>query len=212
MEQNFQTSFIPKAPIVQDETPKGKQPMSLFLVFSIIMFLTIVVVYGGLFFYQITLKQSIEKYKADLELAKGRFEIDRINELKVLDKRLIAGSKILDKHITISPIFQILQEITMKSVRYNNFTYNVSENGEILIKLNGQAQNYRSIALQSDLYSSNKNLIQPVFSNLNLDEKGNVLFQLDFKVDPLLVNYKQKLDRERIIPVSENNSIPDLIQ
>jgi hypothetical protein len=50
---------------------------------------------------------------------------------------------------------------------------------------------YRSIALQSDLFTQNKNLIDPVFSNLTLDNSGNVLFDLEFLVDPSFVNYKQ---------------------
>ena len=53
--------------------------------------------------------------------------------------------------------------------------------------MSGLAIGYRSVALQSDLFAQNKNLIDPVFSNLTLDDKGNVLFDLEFSVDPSLL-------------------------
>jgi hypothetical protein len=59
--------------------------------------------------------------------------------------------------------------------------------------MSGVAMGYRAIALQSDLFAENKNLIDPVFSNLTLDSDANVLFDLDFSVDSNFVNYKQTL-------------------
>jgi hypothetical protein len=52
------------------------------------------------------------------------------------------------------------------------------------------------VALQSDLFAQNKNLIDPVFSNLTLDDKGNVDFDLEFSVDPSFINYKKVLAAE----------------
>ena len=52
------------------------------------------------------------------------------------------------------------------------------------------------LALQSDLFTQNKNLIDPVFSNLALDDRGNVVFDLEFSVDPSFVDYKQVLQEE----------------
>ena len=61
------------------------------------------------------------------------------------------------------------------------------------VAMKGQAVGYRSIALQSDLFAQNKQLIDPVFSNLTLDNKGNVLFDLQFSVDPTFIDYKKML-------------------
>ena len=62
-----------------------------------------------------------------------------------------------------------------------------------MVKTSGIAVGYKSVALQSDLFTKNKNLIDPVFSNLSLDNSGNVVFDLEFSVDPSLVNYKTML-------------------
>jgi hypothetical protein len=130
-----------------------------------------------------------------LTLAQNRFEPSKITELQVLDKRLNASTEILANHLAISPIFTALENITMKTVRYTKFDYELGtdKNKTVDVKISGQAIGYRSVALQADLFAQEKSFINPVFSNLTLDNSGNVLFDLEFTVDPAFVNYKQSL-------------------
>jgi hypothetical protein len=132
----------------------------------------------------------------DLELAKNRFEPAKIIQLQVLDKRLKASTEILSKHISISPIFKELQDFTIKNVSYTKFSYSFddSKNAKVEVKMNGIAAGYVSIILQTDVITQSKYFIDPVFSNLSLDDKGNVLFDLDFSVDPNLIDYKKMLE------------------
>jgi hypothetical protein len=194
MEPNFQTSFIPKKPIV-DERAVSTRPISFFIIISIFVLVTVVVTTIGLYFYKGIVAKNITDMQASLTLAQNRFEPSKITELQVLDKRLNAATEILSNHITVTPIFIALQDLTMQSVRYTKFSYNVSTdpNASIDVKMSGVALGYRSIALQSDLFSQNKNIIDPIFSNLTLDNSGNVLFDLNFSVTPSFVNYKQNL-------------------
>ncbi|MEK7071420.1 MAG: hypothetical protein AAB943_00605 [Patescibacteria group bacterium] len=195
MEQNFQTSFIPKQSMMEEPaaTPRS---FGILTVISVIIFLTMVVASGGLYFYkQITVK-SISNMEKDLDLAKNRFEPSKIVQLQILDRRLRASTEILSKHIAISPIFKALQDITMKTVRYTGFSYdlNTDKNFQVRVKMGGLAVGYRSIALQADLFSQNKYFIDPIFSNLSLDDKGNVLFELEFSVEPSFVDYQQMIE------------------
>lgn len=195
MEQNFQTSFIPKKSMIEQRVV-AKRPVGLLLIISIIILITMGLVSGGAFFYKGVLTANITKMKNDLNLVKNRFEPSKITQLKLLDKRLTYSSNVLSKHITISPIFKALEAITMKTVRYNSFSYAAGgEGSKIIVTMKGQAIGYRSIALQADLFTKNKNLIDPIFSGLSLDEKGNVLFDLTFSVDPTFVDYKQVLKK-----------------
>ncbi len=180
MEQNFQTSFIPKKPMIP-ETVASSRPISIFLIISLFILFTVLIATGGLYFYKISATKNIATSK--------------ITELQVLDKRLRASSEILANHIAVTPIFTALEVLTMKSVRYTKFTYEkgIDKNSPIKVSISGIAIGYRAVALQSDLFSQNKNLIDPVFSNLTLDNSGNVLFDLQFSVDPSLLNYKQNL-------------------
>ena len=195
MEQNFQTSFIPKKPMIEERTVASR-PISFLTVVSVVIFFTVIIATGALYFYDKVLAKNITKMENDLNLAKNRFEPSKIIQLQVLDKRLRASSEILSKHIAISPIFEALQSITLKTVSYTKFSYDFddSKNAKIKVKMNGVAVGYRSVAFQSDLFAKNKYLIDPVFSNLLLDDKGNVLFDLEFSVDPTFVDYKKMLE------------------
>ena len=194
MEQNFQTSFIPKKPIVE-KTAVPSQPINLFSIIGIFILFAVLLATGGLYFYKTVLTKQITQMQTDLDLAKSRFEPSKITELKTLDRRLNASAEILNNQITKVPIFKALQDITMKTVRYTKFGYSFerSKDNKVAITMSGVAVGYRSVALQSDLFGQNKNFIDPIFSNLTLDDKGNVSFDLNFSVDPSFVNYKQQI-------------------
>jgi hypothetical protein len=197
MEQNFQTSFIPKKPMLKEESPVYARPVNIFLIISLFALVTVLVATGGLYFYKGMVVKNIANLENTLNLAKNRFEPSKIVELQTLDKRLRASSEILSRHTTITPIFKALEQITMKSVRFTKFSYDLGTDKDnkttVNVKMSGIAIGYRSIALQSDLFAKNKNLLDPVFSNLVLDNSGNVIFDLDFSVDPSFINYKQAL-------------------
>jgi hypothetical protein len=194
MEQNFQTSFIPKKPIVKERAVAAR-PVSLVLIIALLVLFTILLATGGLFFYKGIIAKRIAGMESTLNLAKSRFEPAKIAELQVLDKRLRASNEILAEHISVTPIFALLEDITMKTVRFTKFSYILEPEGgkTVAVKMSGVARGYKAIALQSDLFAQNQNLIDPVFSNLTLDSNANVLFDLDFSVDSNFVNYKQTI-------------------
>ncbi len=197
MEQNFQTSFIPKKPMIKERAISSR-PIGLLMIASIFILFTVLAATGGLYFYKGVITKNIETMNQNLSTARQRFEPSKIVELQLLDKRLRASSEILGHHIAISPIFQALQDITMKTVRYTKFTYSLGDekdakDSRVSVKMSGVAVGYLSVALQADLFAKNKNFVDPVFSNLKLDDKGNVLFDLGFSVDPGFVDYKQML-------------------
>ena len=204
MEQNFQTSFIPKKPMIEERSVRSR-PTSLLTILSIFIFFAIVLASAGLYFYKGVMAKNIASMSSQLTLAKNSFEASDITRLQVLDKRLRAANTILNNHIAVSPIFEELQALTMKTIRFTKFSYSIGDNNKIDVKMNGQAIGYRSVALQSDLLGADKNFIDPVFSNLSLDDKGNVLFNLEFSVDSGFVDYKQML-------LTESSNSPSTIE
>ncbi|HEU0085749.1 MAG TPA: PilN domain-containing protein [Candidatus Paceibacterota bacterium] len=195
METNFQTSFIPKKPMVPERTVKSK-PVGLLTVLSLLIFFTALISTVALYLYKETLEKNIVRMENDLNLAKARFEPEKISQLGLLNKRLEAGQAVLSKHIAISPIFTALSNVTMKSVRYTKFSYGIEgeRDVKVVVKLEGVASDYRSVALQSDLFSSSKYFKETVFSELSLDEKGKVKFNLTFSVDPVFVDYQKLVE------------------
>ena len=192
MDQNFQTSFIPQKSIVK-ERAISVQSISFITIIPVFILVATLIGTGALYFYKAGLVKDIDELKNSFELAKGGFEPTTIAEIQALDKRLRASSAILGQHTAVTPIFEALELITMRTVRFTSFDYTSSNetNNQIAVKLKGVAIGYRSVALQSDLFAKNENFLNPVFSNLQLDDKGSVIFDLNFSVDRSFVNYKQ---------------------
>jgi len=100
----------------------------------------------------------IAKLQNNLNLAESSFEPAEITKLEVLDKRLNASSEVLANHLAVSPIFEALQGLTLGTIRYTKFSYDFADDGSITVKMSGQAVGYRSIALQADMFTQNKNI------------------------------------------------------
>lgn len=198
MDQNFQTSFIPKKPIVK-ENETVSRPVGFLLVISLFILFTVLLATGGLYFYKRVVANNIVALQDNLNKAINRFEPAAITRLQVLSKRLDASTEILSKHITVVPIFDALEALTLKTIRYTKFSYTLGTEKNTLVinvQMSGIAKGYMDIALQADLFTNKeigKKLIDPVFSNLTLDNNGNVLFDLNFSVDSDFVNYKHAI-------------------
>jgi len=136
--------------------------------------------------------QEIEASSGDLVPSAGR-DFIRLNN------RLISTESLLNRHVVISPLFDFLETATLKSVRFNDFLYNTNSGGvELLIK--GQARGYADVALQSDVFNKSPYFENPVFSDLSLDERGNVTFTLRATINPELISYKKLLENEVVVP------------
>ena len=153
---------------------------------------------AGVFLYKYVLTKNIETSGVYLNQRKDALEPDTINDLLRTGRRLRIAGTLLDNHVVVTPIFNLLEGLTLKSVRFIKFEYTTSQNNLISVKLSGQAKSYGSVALQADLFGSEKRFVKSViFSNLNLDDKGNVIFDAILDIDPDLINYKKALAREK---------------
>ncbi len=190
---NQTTSFIPKKPLENAVAP-SKKPASIFLVISVIVFAVTLVAAGSVYFYKSLLSKRIDNMSVSLEKAKAAFEPALILELKKLNSRIDASESIAQKHTAPSEVFTLLEELTLKSVRFKKFGYTASSE-KITVSMSGEAKNYSSIALQSDVLGKSPYVKNPIFSNLSLDSKGNVNFDLTADIDPSLVSYSAAIER-----------------
>ena len=196
MAEEITTAFIPKKPLTEEraELTEKKRPMGLLNFLATIIFVASLVAAGGVYFFKATLAKRVVQMSQQLELARGAFEPSLIAEMQILDKRLITARQLLSSHITLSPLFESLQELTLPTVRYIKFEYTVSDEGDILVEISGIAKGYTDISLQSDLFDQNKYIKNQIFSNLTLDiETSNVIFDLTFNIDRELLLYGRNI-------------------
>jgi len=205
MENSFQTSFIPKKPIVSNSLVR-KEPVNFFFVVSTFLFIISILGSVGLFGYKIYLQKQRDNLSSSLSVIRDSFEKETIDELNLFYDRTRLSKDILSKHVALSSIFGLLGDLTIPQVQYTNFSEQISEKEDILtITLSGIAFDYRSIALQADVFNEGKgtSLRNVLFSNLTKDKNNNVSFDLKFDVDPSIYSYEKNITSEGSTPLPE---------
>ena len=210
MEPKFQSSFIPKGPIVSNVpgAPIGRrtrQEKSLFYILASTVFIMSVLSASGVFGYKFYLKYSIDKMGADLEDARMTLQPEVIRELTRLDNRLLSSQKLLARHQILSPLFEFFEVSTPKTVRFKDFSYTKTPQG-LELKIIGEARGYAALALQADIFDKSQYFKTPIFSDLSLNEKGDVNFSFKAILDPTLVSYERKVERLGASPIVPTES------
>ena len=210
MEPKFQSSFIPKGPITatassisMGQREKGK---GLFYSLSLVIFGISIVLAMGVFGYKYYLKYSIKQMGNDLENARATLQPELIDELTRLDNRLVSAKELIAKHQILLPLFEFLEVSTAKAVRFNDFTYLMTDGG-LELTMKGEARGYTALAFQADVFNKSQYFKGSIFSDLNLNDKGDVNFTLRTMVDPALVSYKKAVELIGTPPVASANFV-----
>jgi hypothetical protein len=192
-EPNTHTSFIPKKSLTAPRRQAKGSSIGIFFLFTLVLFIGAIALAIGVFLYQQFIIKSIEQKSASLERASAAFEPAIIQEISRLDIRINSAQDILDNHKSISAFFDLLEASTLESVRFENLDYRTDEGGKTNISMKGRALNFSSVALQSDIFGKNKFIQEPIFSELNLDKKGDVVFNFSAFLDPRLISYENAI-------------------
>lgn len=193
MDTKFQTSFIPKKAMAPGSVDRPKS-VSIALLISIIIFVITLAAAGAVFGYKRVLVQRIDTMNKKLAEAKNSFEPEFVEKLNRLNKRIESAKRIIDAHTAVSPILDMLENDTLATVKFDTFSYEMKDTGQSSVVMSGQAKTYSSIALQSDIFGRNeypeRYIKNPVFSDLNPDQSGNIIFKFNASLDGALVSYK----------------------
>jgi hypothetical protein len=203
MDQQFQTSFIPKKPVTEARAPISRGGVSIFGLIATIAVVIAAILFGGSYFYRLSLVKQRDALTADIAAKTKTFDPNFLNEVTTLDRRIKAADIVLAGHTLVSPIFTKLEQLSLKTVQFTEFSLApaaTATEGPVTIKMSGRAVNYAAIASESDALTgvhSNKvtYFINPIFSNLNLDDKARVSFDLTFSVDKALISYPSYISR-----------------
>lgn len=193
MDTKFQTSFIPKKPIAPSFARRGDS-VSVFMVISVVVFVLSLGAALGVFAYKKILITRIAEMDETLVRAKNAFEPDFVLKLSRFDKRVSASRELLSSHGALSSLFTLLENDTLATVRFDSFSFTTSGAGEGgALAMTGRAKNFSSIALQSDVFGEERFIKNPVFSDLNPDQSGNIAFRFSATVDKPLLSFKNAL-------------------
>lgn len=225
-EENFQSSsFIPKGVAhYQNSKPssdnKGKGGSgggfgaSSSLVFTISAVLAVVaaLLAAAAFFYTQYLEADLADKQQQIAQAQAAFEPDVIDELGAIDTRFSAVEDLIENHTAVTPIFEVLESVTLASVQLLDVSFfsverttfpeaeegagdeeEDSDAGDITISITGVAPDYASVALQSQALKGNEVVIDPQLTDFALDEAGRVQFTAEFTLPAEFMSYEDTL-------------------
>lgn len=215
MEPNTPTSFIPKRPIESSTVSASHGSGSIGLL-SLITFVVVIgtaVAFGGVYLYQKQLVSQKAKLEASIKQAQEGIGTDFVADMKRLDARIDGVKELIKNHVVVTPIFEALQDTTLRSVQYKDFNYTIktdtaTKSQSVVVDLTGTAKNYATIALQSDAFSSNTLIKNPVFSNLTVDDKNRAVnFKLTFTVNIADLSYQTFIDSM----IQKQDQVPEVV-
>ena len=197
MDQKFQTSFIPKSPIIQAKGTKSK--ISFFLLISIIIFFIAIGLAAWVFLEKKILVQQITSEQNTITTNKTGLvsDSDTVESIIDLDNRINVAKTLLAQHVAVSPVFAFLEQATLQDVRFNSFTFSslgkdANGNNAVEVELAGVGRDWESVASQEDEFDSPdwQNIIsEPKLSNFSLNADGSVAFTFSALVNPTFLSY-----------------------
>ncbi len=195
MEPKFQTSFIPKKPIVT--TPGGRVAVvhdtSVLSIIATVVFIVTVLTAGGLFVYQRVLTSQNEESDKEVAAARSAFQPEIIQKLVEASSRIQASEALLNKHVVVSQLLVLVEKLSMKKVRFTDFDFTYRNNVPT-ISAKGEAQSYNTLAQQEEVFSASDDVKNSEFSNLGLNETGNVTFDLSATINPTVISYPKLIE------------------
>jgi hypothetical protein len=202
MDSKIPTSFIPKDTIRTDLRTR-REPVGILSIIALVILAGSLVYLAGIYVYRSTVYNEINSpctntgggagscgLRASLTVETQDFERSKLEDLKRLDTKLKNGASVLNNHIAMRPLFNLLSTVTGQNIQYKKFDFN-----DTGLSIGGVAKSYEDIAFQQKVFATDpgaKKLIRNFsFSDFNLDPKGQVSFNLTLVVDPSLLSYSQ---------------------
>ncbi len=183
------TSFIAKTTTLPKPVYKSRG-LGFLTIISVLLLIVSFAALAGVWLYMGVLRGDMDKLSADFDKTKKEFDIASIQDLSGVSVSIDVSKKILQSHIAVSRVMDLLEQNTLPDVRFVNFNY---EGGETnLVTLSGDAKSYTTLAEQALVLEGVKNVDSLSLSNLSLRSGGRIGFDLAIVINPVLVNYQSQ--------------------
>lgn len=194
MDGVLQPSLIPKKSLAPAALPPRRRSAGVISLIAGGLFLASVGAYAVGFAYKALVEKSIGTLNDSLSRARTQFEADTLSELTKTDAKINAATELLGSHVTLQPLFNLLEQSTLQSVRFKNFHLNNDEQKGYLLRMSGEARGLPSMALQSDAYGATKKIKDAVFVDFKRDLAGLVTFNFSATLEPSLFSYRNLVE------------------
>jgi hypothetical protein len=144
----------------------------------------------GMFTYDYYLNARRLSLATKIEEAGAAINTGTVADLVQLRDRLVTGKQLLDNHIAISPLFNLLEKLTLNPVRLSTMQITIIDDQKAALSLKGTALSLNALAVESQTFGREEGIEDAIFSGLVLGKAGAVEFSVTAKVEPTLLRYE----------------------
>ncbi|HEY4510546.1 MAG TPA: hypothetical protein VJJ73_01785 [Candidatus Paceibacterota bacterium] len=181
-------SFIPKKTF---EAPEAVSAGPGFLVsFGAVILVLSGLAFGATYFYRSALVKNRNGLAESLKRARDAFDPALINQFISTSSKIKEAKLVMENHQDLLPLFDLINNSTLKNVRFTNFDYSITKNDGPFLTMKGEAPSYADLAIQADQFEKNENIKSVLFSGLSLGDKGQVLFTVKMMIGQPFIIYK----------------------
>jgi len=172
-------SFIPQKEI-RSRKKKSIFQVNIFLLISIIIFLTTIGASFGVFLWKNLAESSRNANLEQVNNSESDLNPGQIVEFINTSNRLDSVEKILSQHVDVTTIFDTLELYTLTEVVLSNFRFS-TQDGQVFVSADGTAPTYDYVAVQAKTYDQ-PILKDLILSNVDQNREGTVSFTLQFSI------------------------------
>lgn len=196
------TSFVPRQPTQDSRRPRSGGH-NLFLVIAMFVFGLALLAAAGTYAYDRYLSHALSVKAEELAVAQRQVDEDQVEEFVRLRDRLTYGRDLLDNHIALSQVFDVLEAQTLVSVRFASLDLTVADDHTAQIEIEGTARNFNALAAQSNAFASEKGIRRAIFSGIVVNANNTVNFRLTADLDSRLL-----ISQGGEVPTTDTMSVP----
>ena len=162
----------------------GKEKVGFKTVFSKIGILFIglivlsLVVYGGLFYYNKSLADSLSELQLQAEEINRQRDTEFEEKALSLESALRSLKTIFKNHVYWSKVFSKFEELVVPQASFSSFDASIGDDGSVGLILSGSASGYTYLAKQMVSFSKDELVSDVEISGINLGTEGGVSFEL----------------------------------
>jgi len=184
------TSFVPhSATAVTDRRSNSFGFSSILSTLAYLFLLLTLLSAAAVFVYDRILVSEQAGKDAQLATAVSSLNQSTINQFLRLSNRFTSAKTLLDGHIALSGLFNLLESVTPANVSFSSLSVAIDDSGVATIDANGIAKSFNTLAIASNDFGTDAQLKNVIFSSLAIEPNGAVTFVLSATLDPALIAY-----------------------